>query len=505
MANRVTVAELGIDVRDSVLGPPLPLSTQVTGLTADSREVVPGAIFAALGGGRAHGADFLGEAASRGAVAALASPAGAFRALEASGAWQIPILVDPAPRRRLARLASRFWPERPAIRAAVTGTNGKTSTVEFLYRLWRLAGRPAAAIGTLGAVGPEGRSDTALTTPDPVSVHRLMQRFAREGAARLAIEASSHALSQGRLDGLEPTVAALSSFSRDHLDYHGGRDAYAEAKLRLFAELLPASGAAVADADSGLGRCALALASARGSEAIPVGFSDAARDGIRIVSVDCVSEGGQSVAFRYRGASYRANLPLAGDFQAKNALLAAGCAIASGMTAEDVFSSLERLRPVPGRMQLALRLAAGGAAYVDYAHTPDALRVALGAARLHVREGCRLHVVFGAGGERDAGKRAAMGKVAAALADRVVITDDNPRGEDPARIREQLRAGAPGAVAIGDRAEAIRAALAGLRPGDVLLVAGKGHEAVQETAAGVVPFDDVGSIRALASGLGERS
>ena len=497
-----TIAALGVRESDCIVGPPLDLTARVRILTADSREVAPGAMFGAFQGLRAHGADYLGAAATRGAIAALASPSGVLRALEALGSLPIPVLVDPVPRQRFAAISSRFWPEAPATRVAVTGTNGKTSTVDFLRQIWRICGLLDCGIGTLGAFGPKGGETPGLTTPEPTVLHRLLQQFARDGATHAALEASSHALAQFRLDGVRPTIAALASFSRDHLDYHGNLEEYAAAKLRLFAELLTPNGVAVADADCALGRVALAVASARGAVTIPVGHGNCAKDGIQILGLESASAGGQAVTFTYSGRRRTVLLPLAGDFQARNALLAAGCAVGAGLPIGKAFAALESLAPVRGRMELAARLSSGGRAYVDYAHTPDALRTALGSARRQVASGGQVLVVFGAGGERDAGKRREMGEIAASLADQVVITDDNPRNEDPARIREEVRAGAPGASVIGDRREAIRVALEAVNAGDVLLVAGKGHEAVQETAQGIVPFDDVETIRSLA-GAGE--
>ena len=498
MAVHSTIAALGLRENDCVVGPPLDRKARVRTLSADSREVAPGAMFGAFQGVRAHGADYLGAAATRGAVAAVASPSGVLRAVEALGSLPIPVLVDPVPRRRFAMMASRFWSEMPATRVAVTGTNGKTSTVEFLRQIWRNCGLQECGIGTLGAFGPKGEESPGLTTPEPTVLHRLLQQFACDGATHAALEASSHALAQFRLDGVSPTIAALASFSRDHLDYHGSLDEYAEAKLRLFAELLTPNGVAVADADCALGRVALAVASARGAATIAVGHGDCAKDGIQILRLDSEPSGGQKVTITFSGERRTVLLSLAGDFQARNALLAAGCAMGAGLPVEKAFAALESLTPVRGRMELAVRIPSGGQAYVDYAHTPDALRTALRSARRLAAPDGQVLVVFGAGGERDVGKRGEMGEIAASLADQVVITDDNPRREDAARIREGIREGAPGAAVIGDRREAIRFALEAIRSGDVLLVAGKGHETVQETARGVVPFDDVATIRLLA-------
>ena len=498
MAEHLTIAALGVREGDCVIGPPLDRNARVCALTADSREVAPGALFGAFQGVRAHGADYLGAAAAQGAVAALASPSGVLRAVDALGSLPIPVLVDPAPRQRFAMMASRFWPEAPATRVAVTGTNGKTSTVEFLRQIWRNCGLQECGIGTLGAFGPKGGESPGLTTPEPAVLHRLLQQFARDGATHAALEASSHALAQFRLDGVIPTIAALASFSRDHLDYHGSVDEYAEAKLRLFAELLNPNGVAVADADCSLGQVALSVASARGAATIAVGRGDSAKDGIQILGIESDSAGDQKVTFTYSGERRTVLLSLAGDFQARNALLAAGCATGAGLPVEQAFAALESLTPVRGRMELAVRLPSGGEAYVDYAHTPDALRTALMSVRRQVAPEGRVLVVFGAGGERDDGKRREMGEIAASLADQVVITDDNPRREDAARIREGIREGAPGAAVIGDRREAIRFGLEAIHSGDVLLVAGKGHESVQETARGIIPFDDVEIIRSLA-------
>ncbi len=495
MTSSATMEALGLQESDCVLGPPLEGQPVIRHITADSREVVPGSLFAALRGTRAHGVDHLATAAARGATIALASPAEVFRAMESLDPLPLPILVDPNPRRRYAELAGMFWPDAPRVRVAVTGTNGKTSTVEFLRQIWCSTGLRGAGIGTLGATGPAGRVPSFLTTPEPAALHKLLQGFGAQGVTHAAMEASSHALAQYRLDGVVPSVGALASFSRDHLDYHGSVAEYAEAKLRLFAELLPASGTAVVNVDGSLGRTALALASARGLAAIPVGVSDCAREGIHIVSIGHAAACGLAVEFAYRGEPHSAVLPIAGDFQVRNALLAAACAIGSGLAADAAFAALKRLQPVRGRMELAAVLPTGARAFVDYAHTPDALDTVLRSARRAASPAGRVHVVFGAGGDRDAGKRKKMGEIAARRADRVVITDDNPRSEDPGRIREEVRAGAPGAAVVGDRREAIRFAIRALRAGDVLVVAGKGHEAYQETADGTIPFDDADTIR----------
>ena len=509
MAAPVTMAGLGLRTGDCVVGPALAPEAPVCGLTADSREVRPGMLFAALRGQVQHGVDHLPAAAAKGAVAALASPGGLWRALRRSEALPLPVLVDPAPRRRLAEMASRFWPEAPATCVLVTGTNGKTSSVDFLGQIWRRAGVPAAAIGTLGASGPAGPVEGAsLTTPEPTRLHALLQRFAGEGATHVAMEASSHALDQGRLDGVRATVAVLTSFSRDHLDYHRDEEAYAAAKLRLFTGLPAPVGAVVANVDDPFGRLVLRLARARGAAVIPVGAHAMAADGLQLLGDSPTGDDGQAVTIGHDGREHRLRIPLAGGFQVQNALLAAAAAIAAGLAPEAALAALEGLRPVPGRMQLAARTAAGGRAYVDYAHTPAALDSALSAARRLAAPTGRVTVVFGAGGERDSGKRGPMGRIAATRADRVVLTDDNPRGEDAAGIREQIRTGtalatgAASAEEVADRRAAIAAALAGLAAGDVLVVAGKGHETVQEMAGGTRPFDDRAVIRALVDAAG---
>jgi len=492
----LSLPEAGILDTDCILGPPPPADLQLRGLASDSREVRSGYLFAALRGSASHGADHVGEAARRGAGLALASPAGALRALDRNGRLPLPVLVDPEPRRRLAFLANRFWPSAPAVRVAVTGTNGKTSTVEFLRQIWNHAGIVGASVGTLGVSAPGGGWPGGLTSPDPISLHRWLARLQGEGVTHVALEASSHALAQARLDAFAPSVAAMCSFSRDHLDYHGDIDAYAEAKLRLFRELLVPDGSAAADVDSPVGKLAVQLASARGGSAVPVGVGADAAAGIRILRAKAQGQGGR-LRLAHAGKTREISVPVVGAFQLKNALLAAAVAILAGLPADAAFAALPRLRTVRGRMEPAARLPNGASVYVDYAHTPDALAAALRAGREQVGDG-RLTALVGAGGERDRGKRALMGAVAAKLADRVVIADDNPRSEDPGRIRDDIRKGAPAAEAVGDRREAIRLAMAELSTGDLLLVTGKGHEQVQETAEGRRPFDDVEVVRALA-------
>jgi UDP-N-acetylmuramoyl-L-alanyl-D-glutamate--2,6-diaminopimelate ligase len=472
----------------------------LAGLTADSRAVAPGFLFAALPGAKADGRAFIAEAVARGAVAVLA-PAGT--------AWPaavnpVPLLTAADPRRALALLAAAFHGAAPATLVAVTGTNGKTSTVDFLRQLWTLEGLRAASLGTLGLIAPGLPSGESLTTPDPVALQAMLARLARAGVTHAAMEASSHGLDQRRLDGVRLAAAGFSNLTRDHLDYHGSMAAYRAAKLRLFDTLLPAGATAVANAD--MDRETLlalrAIAALRGLRLLTVGE---AGDDLRLLR-QVPRPDGQELELDAFGARTTLRLALPGRFQADNALLAAALAVASGMAAGRALALLPQLAGVRGRMELAARLPNGAAAYVDYAHTPDALERLLVALRPHVAPGARLHVLFGAGGDRDPGKRPLMGAAAARHADRCWVTDDNPRSEDPAAIRQAVLAGcvAPeargSAIDAGDRAGAIAQALAALGPGDVLAVAGKGHESGQTIGAVTHPFDDAAVVRRLVEG-----
>ncbi len=457
----------------------------MTGITADSRQVKPGMIYAALQGIRADGRAFIGEAVARGAVAVLAAPDTAWP----DGVPQRPLIADPEPRRALARLAALHAGPQPRMVAAVTGTNGKTSTAEFLRQLLALSGMRAASLGTLGLIGPDGASGPGLTTPDPVTLAETLAGLARDGVQGVAMEASSHGLDQCRLDGVRLTAAGFTNLTRDHLDYHGTMDAYRDAKLRLFSAVLPAGAPAVACAE--LEPAALeALRAIAGPALHTTGEGGSL---IRLLRAT-LQPHGQTLELDAGGSRRVVELPLPGRFQADNALLAAGLAMVTGTGA--ALDLLPGLRGVRGRMELAATLPNGAAVYVDYAHTPDALDRLLRALRPHTQG--RVHVVFGAGGDRDRGKRLLMGAAAAALADRVMVTDDNPRTEDPASIRAAILAACPGALEIGDRAAAIAAALDGLRPGDVLAVAGKGHEQGQTVGTETLPFDDVSVVRRLA-------
>lgn len=459
----------------------------IVNVTADSRRVGAGDLFVALAGTAQDGRAFIADAVANGAAAVLAPPGTEWP----PGVPPRPLIEDPEPRRRLAQIAAILAGPQPAITVAVTGTNGKTSTVEFVRQLWALAGHAAASLGTLGLNAPGFESGPGLTTPDPVTLARTLAHLARAGVQRAAMEASSHGLDQFRLDGVRLTAAAFTNLTRDHLDYHGDMAAYARAKLRLFDTLLPQGAPAIASTTlaPAIQDQLRGIAAARHLDLRMVGEGG---DAIRLLR-STPSPSGQTLDLDCAGARRTVPLALPGRFQADNVLVAAALAHATGLKA--ALDLLPRLTGVRGRMELAATLPNGAAAYVDYAHTPDALERLLTALRPHT-EG-RLHVVFGAGGDRDRGKRPLMGAVAARLADAAIVTDDNPRSEDPAAIRAAILAACPGAREIGDRARAIAEALNALAPGDVLAVAGKGHEQGQTIGATVVPFDDAGVIRRL--------
>ena len=463
---------------------------EVSGVTADSRRVSPGYLFAALPGSRADGRAFIAEAVARGAAAVLA-PVGTDWP---PGVPPRPLLEDPEPRRRLAQFAAALAVDQPRVMVAVTGTNGKTSTVEFLRQIWALRGRPAASLGTLGVVAPGFDPGPGLTTPDPVSLAETLARLARAGIQWAAMEASSHGLDQYRLDGVRLAAAAFTNLTRDHLDYHGTEDAYRSAKLRLFAELLPVGAPAVVSSELD-GTTLAAVSDIARRRRLDLRSVGEAGTSIRLLAVTPRPDG-QELTVEVAGARRRINLPLPGRFQADNALMAAALAVSLGE--RDALDCLASLRGVRGRLELAARLPNGATVYVDYAHTPDALERLLTALRPHTSG--RLHVVFGAGGDRDRGKRPLMGAAAARFADVAIVTDDNPRSEDPAAIRAAVLAACPGGREVGDRERAIAEALDGLGAGDVLAVAGKGHEQGQTIGDAVVPFDDVSVVRRLVGG-----
>ncbi len=463
-------------------------SLAIAGISADSRSVRPGFLFAAVPGTKADGLAYLPQAIAAGAVAVMAE--------------RVPPLPDrvalvevPDVRRALALAAARFYPAQPAIIAAVTGTSGKTSVAAFTRQIWAALGHRSASIGTVGVVSPTAATYGALTTPDPVELHRIVDRLSSEGVTHLALEASSHGLDQHRLDGLRVGIASFTNISRDHLDYHGTPEAYLAAKLILFEHLVAAVGTAVICVDHEFATQVADTARRRGLRVIEVGR---AANGIRLI--DCTVDGFcQMLTLAHGGIECRVRLALPGAFQVENALVAAGQVIAAGDDPRATFAALEHLTGAKGRLELVGRKA-GAPIFVDYAHKPDALAKALEALRPYV--GHALVVVLGAGGDRDPGKRMLMGAVAAEKADRVIVTDDNPRSENPATIRAAILAGAPHAVEIGDRAEAIRGAIAGLQHGDVLLIAGKGHETGQIIGAKTVPFSDHEAVAAALTEMG---
>jgi UDP-N-acetylmuramoyl-L-alanyl-D-glutamate--2,6-diaminopimelate ligase len=456
----------------------------ITGLAADSREVKPGYLFAALPGVKTDGARFIADALQRGAAAILVR----------DGAGPLPlstaIIADSDPRRRLALVAARFYGLQPTVAVAVTGTNGKTSVAAFVRQLWAAQGLTAASLGTVGVVTPSGTQVLRHTTPEPIELHAILAALAKDGITHLALEASSHGLQQRRVDGIDFAAGAFTNISRDHLDYHASFDDYFAQKLRLFTELLPRGASAVVDVDSEAGKRVAAAAEARGLELISVG-----RDGktLRLMAAE-IDGFSQVLSIAHDGKQYEVRLPLVGAFQASNALVAAGLGLATGANATTVLPLLESLRGARGRLDLAGTARGGAPIFIDYAHTPDALAKALYALRPYVAN--RLIVVFGCGGDRDKGKRPEMGKVAVTNADLAIVTDDNPRSEDPAAIRRAILAAAPGAVEIGDRARAIAEAISRLERGDVLLIAGKGHETGQTIGSTVIPFSDHDGVEA---------
>ncbi|MCB9998792.1 MAG: UDP-N-acetylmuramoyl-L-alanyl-D-glutamate--2,6-diaminopimelate ligase [Methylobacteriaceae bacterium] len=464
---------------------------EITALAADSRKAVRGTLFFAVPGTQADGLDFAPDAISRGAVAVVAA-----RAPEKPlGA---PVVVVPDVRLALSRAAARFHPLQPATIAAVTGTSGKTSIAAFLRQIWLYCGRQAASMGTIGIVAPSGAVYGSLTTPDSITLHETLQKLAQDGVTHLAMEASSHGLDQRRLDGVRLSAAAFTNLSRDHLDYHATLNDYLAAKLRLFEALLQPGQPAVIDADTDVADRVTAACAARGLDVRTIG-----RKGAAIRLLERSAEGfATRLMLECEGKVFRVLLPLAGEFQTSNALVAAGLAIATGETPQNVFAALEKLVGAPGRIE-KIGDRNGGAAFVDYAHKPGALETAISALRPFARG--KLIVVFGCGGDRDRGKRPIMGEISARLADVTIVTDDNPRSEQPDAIRAAILEGArayKGADVreISDRAAAIAAGVALLGPGDVLLVAGKGHETGQIIGSNTIPFSDHEAVRTALEG-----
>ena len=455
-------------------------AVDVKGLAVDSRAVKPGDLFFAIAGSKTDGSRFVDSAIQAGAVAVAGDHA-------PSGGLRVPLVVTPNPRRALALAAARFYPRQPATVAAVTGTSGKTSVAAFTRQIWERLGHAAASIGTIGLVSPKRTVYGSLTTPDPIALHRQLDEIAGDGVTHLAFEASSHGLDQFRLDGVRIAAGGFTNLTRDHMDYHPDVAHYLAAKLRLFRDLVPPGGAAVISADHDCSREVIEAARSRGLRIIAVGRNgDGTGEGIRLVEA-AVEGFAQKLTLEHRGRKHTIKLPLVGEFQIENALVAAGLAIGTGSDPAEVFATLEHLEGAKGRLE-RVGERNGAPIFVDYAHKPDALAKALQALRPYAKR--KLVVVFGAGGDRDQGKRPLMGAIAAQKADSVIVTDDNPRSENPAAIRAAILAAARGATEIGDRGEAIRRAVAALQPGDVLLVAGKGHESGQIVGDRVLPFSD---------------
>lgn len=457
---------------------------EILGVTADSRKAGPGFLFAALAGTKADGARFAVDAVAKGAVAVLAGRDADL------GDLAVPVLRADEPRRALALLAARFHGRQPATIVAVTGTSGKTSVAAFTRQIWMRLGRPAASIGTIGIVKPDGATYGSLTTPDPVDLARDLAGLAAEGVEHVALEASSHGLDQHRLDGVAIAAGAFTNLSRDHLDYHPTVEHYFDAKMRLFDTLVPPGGPVVVEMDTPDGVKAAARATAAGRRVFGVGRGG---DGLKLVSVTAEA-GRQILEIEAEGRRHTVRLPLLGTFQVSNALVAAGLAIVTGAPTDAVLATLDHLEGAPGRLDLVGATPDGAPVFVDYAHKPDALEKVLAALRPYT-EG-RLVVVFGCGGDRDPGKRPIMGEIATRLADVAIVTDDNPRSEEPAAIRRAILAAAPGATEIGDRGRAIREAVRLLKKGDVLVVAGKGHETGQIVGKTTLPFSDHDSVAA---------
>jgi len=464
---------------------------EVTGLSSDSRSVKPGDLFFALAGFKTDGARFIEQAIVSGAVAVAGDH-------PPPGGCRVPFIATSNPRRALAIAAAHFYPRQPSTIAAVTGTSGKTSVAAFTRQIWQRVGDEAASIGTIGLVSPKRTVYGSLTTPDPIALHRQLDEIARDGVTNLAFEASSHGLDQYRLDGVRISAGGFTNLSRDHLDYHPDVAHYLAAKLRLFRDLLPEGSAAVISADHECSQAVIDAAQERPLRLITVGQKgDGTGEGIRVVA-SAIDGFAQKLELDHLGRKYSVRLPLVGEFQIENAVVAAGLAIGTGSDPGEVFAALEHLEGARGRLE-RVGEHNGAPIFVDYAHKPDALAKALQALRPYAER--KLVVVIGAGGNRDAGKRPLMGAIAAENADHVIVTDDNPRSENPATIRAAILAAAKGAIEIPDRNQAIRTAIAGLEKGDLLLIAGKGHETGQIIGDRVLPFSDHD---AVASALSER-
>jgi len=461
----------------------------ICGITADSRKVEPGFMFVALPGLTFNGADFIEDAIAAGAAAILTIPES--RLDNDNIVW----ILDDYPGRVFPHIVSRFFKSQPENIAAVTGTNGKTSVAFFTQQIWKQLGIKAASVGTLGIQSDGYSKYTGLTTPDPVVMHKALSDLCDQGVDHVVFEASSHGLDQHRLDGLNISAAAFTNLTHDHLDYHKTEQDYFNAKKRLFTEVLKPSKTAVLNIDSPLVRDVEKICEERGHKIITVGHNDG---DIRLLN-QRTSSSGQEITVSYEQELYDISLPLVGHFQAINALMAVGLVIGCGGNADKAFKALSYLRPVRGRMEQAGRHPSGARIYVDYAHTPDALDTVLSALKPHVKG--KLSVVFGCGGDRDKTKRKVMGEIAERMADRIFVTDDNPRSEIPADIRKEILKGCPSGIDAGERASAIEIAVSQMERGDILLVAGKGHEQGQTIAGEVFDFDDVSVVRSAISAI----
>ena len=457
----------------------------ISSLIVDSRQLAKGCLFAAMPGVKIHGATFVQEALDQGAVAVLTDAKGAQIAGDAIKAAGAALVISQTPREALARAAALWFGTQPKTMIAVTGTNGKTSVSTFVRQIWTELELAAVNLGTTGVEGAWS-APLAHTTPEPITLHRTLAAAAENGITHAAMEASSHGLDQRRLEGVTLKAAGFTNFTQDHLDYHETFEAYFAAKARLFIDVLSPDGIAVINIDDPKGEEMARLAAAHGHDILRVGRSDTADISLSAHRYDAT---GQDLRFEFDGKAYQTRLNLLGGFQADNVMLAAGLVIACGADPSHVFDTLEHLTTVRGRMELAATRDNGAAVFVDYAHTPDAVKTALAAMRPHVMG--RLVAIVGAGGDRDVTKRPLMGQAAADNADVVFVTDDNPRSEDPATIRAAVMAGCPGASEVGDRAEAILRAIDSLGAGDALLIAGKGHETGQVVGEDILPFDDV--------------
>jgi UDP-N-acetylmuramoyl-L-alanyl-D-glutamate--2,6-diaminopimelate ligase len=463
---------------------------EVTGLALDSRKVQPGDLFAALPGVKVDGTQFIPMAIERGAVCVLA-PKGTTAS--------VPVIETEDPAEALSAIAANFYPRQPATIAAITGTNGKSSTVEFLRQIWAKAGIEAAALGTLGVTRASGRTDVGYTTPDAIALHKSLDALTEEGVTHLAMEASSHGLKQRRMDGVRLSLVGFTNLTQDHLDYHPDFEDYFASKMRLFSALAPMGAPAVINMDSDWSQRVAQAAQSAGLSPVEIGWRG------RDLTVHEITPhpASQMVRFSWKGEEREVDLPLIGEFQAANALGAAAMAIASGVAPDQAFEAMGQLAGVAGRLQTVGTTKDGAPVLLDYAHTPDGLDKLLRAARPHTQG--RIILVFGAGGDRDPTKRAPMGEIAARLSDVAIVTDDNPRSEDPASIRRTIMAACPGAREIGDREAAIRAGIEMLKAGDVLLVAGKGHETGQILADRVIPFDETEIVTRILKELGGKA